>query len=141
MTRETIYAAVWDKVYAIPGFVTKSRRTMQWDQIPQNQQPAIFMQERGEFPQRSGKHKIWTLKVLFRIFWRVGGDRDVPAIRLNELLDALHEAFAPDDPKKEHCTLGGIVYDCAVSGETKIDDGSFDSQSAAYVPYEIIVPE
>ena len=59
-----------------------------------------------------------------------------PAPALNVLLDAVEVALAPDFTGYQ--TLGGLVYDCKISGKIETLEGILGGQEVALVPIEIL---
>jgi hypothetical protein len=57
-----------------------------------------------------------------------------PSTILNPLMDAVQNALAPDDPKLERCTLGGLVEHCWIEGRVETDEGALGDQAVAIVP-------
>lgn len=43
MNREAVYSALWAKLDALDGFVTKSRKLVHWNDVKRYDQPALFM--------------------------------------------------------------------------------------------------
>ena len=122
------------------GFLTTGRRLKQWSQV--KEQPALYLRDGDEditYPnvilqQQTILADIW-------IYSNAGEDPDIaPAIMLNNLLDAVQAAFAPDDSAQQRFTLGGLVFWCRVSGRVMKSPGDLDGQAIAVLPVEIITP-
>jgi len=142
MVRETIYAALFDRVAAIPGLVSAGRRLKHWSDLPAAQQPALFLAQRGERPtQRRGLPAAWNLTAALYLYVHAGGDpQAVPATELNRLLDAIEAALAPD-PVQGAQTLGGLVSHCWIDGGgIETDEGVLGEQAVAIIPINILVP-
>jgi hypothetical protein len=141
MSREAIYAALFAKLAAIPGLQTSSRRLRHYTDVPGQQQPALFLEQRNEgtaqgVPGLPGKR---TLRVHVWLYVRVDDHAAIPATALNAWLDAVDTALAPEAATGKQ-TLGGLVAHCWVNGITETDDGSLDSQAIARIPVEILIP-
>jgi hypothetical protein len=140
MSRETIYAALFAKLAAIPGLKLSSRRLKHYTDVPGQHQPALFTEQRNEGTAQAalGLPGKRTLRVYVWLYVRVDDHAAIPATTLNAWLDAVDLALAPDASGKQ--TLGGLVSHCWVNGITETDDGSLDSQAIARIPVEILVP-
>jgi hypothetical protein len=139
MNREPIYAALWGKLQDLPGIVTSSRRLKHWSDVSKDEQPAIFQAQAGELAvQRRGLPTKWTLSVTVYVYVNAGADPDEsPAPALNDLLDALEAALAPDPGGFQ--TLDGLVVNCWISGKIETLEGILGGQEVALVPIEINV--
>ena len=122
------------------GFLTTGRRLQLWTKVAS--QPALFLREDDEeleyiqtILQRQTIHvEVW-------IYSKSGQDPDLaPAIALNNLLDAVQAAFAPDNPQRNLFTLGSLVEWCRIEGKIEKFPGDLDGQAAAIVPVLITVP-
>ncbi len=140
INRETIYAAVFDRVKDLAGLITTSRRSRHWNDVSAAEQPALFQEQRPETKKVEARFPaIHTLNVDLVLYVNVGNDPSaVPATQLNALIDAVEAALEPD-PGKEEQTLGGLVKRCRVSGTIEIADGmNMGPQAVAVIPVEII---
>ena len=149
MIREDIYLALQAQLQGInkvlttdqAPVVTWGRRLPAADDLGSINQPAVYVITSGEHrkPVR-GFPDVVTLKADVWIFCNVGGDMHaVPVNQINYLLDALDAAVAPD-PVTRFQTLGGLVSHCWIEGDVIIDEGLFQGQSFAIVPFMILVP-
>jgi hypothetical protein len=122
------------------GFLTTGRRFKHWSEVPD--QPALFLRakkEELEYP--STVFQQQTIRAEAWIYSNDGKDPDVvPETLLNNLLDAVQAAMAPDNRSTNTFTLGGLVYWCRLSGEIEKDSGDVDGQAIAVADIEIIVP-
>lgn len=140
MNREQIYSALFDKLAALDGFVTKSRRLQHWNDVDQFSQPAIFMAQGNQLAETvSGNPSKWRLQVQVYIYVY---NEDVPATQLNPLLDAVCNAINEINPITGRTTLpvAGVEY-CRVSGTIETDEGTLGSQAVAIIPIEILAIE
>lgn len=122
------------------GFLTFSRRFKPWSQV--SAQPALFLRDGSEdIEYRNGILQEQTMKAEVWIYSNAGQDPDVaPATGLNNLLDAVQAAFAPDDQMRQVFTLGGLVSWCRIAGKIEKEPGDIGGQAIALADVEIIVP-
>lgn len=122
------------------GFLTFSRRFKPWGQV--SAQPALFLRDGSEEVEyHSTIMQEQILKAEVWIYSNAGQDPDVaPATGLNNLLDAVQAAFAPDDPMRGRFTLGGLVEWCRIVGKIDKEPGDIGGQAIAVADIEIIVP-
>ncbi len=122
------------------GFLTFGRRLIPWTQLAA--QPALFVRDPNE--QLEYNNIILQQQVINAEIWiysRAGENPDVaPITALNNLLDAVQDAMAPDDPMQQRFTLGGLVHWCRMSGRVEKSPGDLDGQAIAVADVEIIVP-
>ena len=121
------------------GFQTFSRRLKLWQDV--TAQPALFLRDGDEaldYPntvlqQQTIRAEIW-------IYSNAGQNPDLaPATGLNNLLDAVQAAFAPDAPTGQF-TLGGLVAWCRMEGQITKSPGDLDGQAIAVADVLITVP-
>lgn len=138
MNREAIYAALFEKLKAVPGLVFSSRRLQHWSDVPAINQPALFMAQTGQScTQVRGMPKKWTFAAQVYVYANTSGD-DAPASVLNPLLDAIEAALTPDIGVVCQ-TLGGLVEHCWIEGEIQTDEGALGDQAIAVIPISILV--
>lgn len=140
--REQIMSALCARIFAIGNFKTTGRRALLWSKVPIDKQPACFVQnvkETTEHPNTMLAVRRMYIDVVF--YQQVGSNPDAePSAAINGLLDALDAALAPDDDLTNMLTLGGIVQQCWIEGDTDIDQGGLDGQVKVIVPLQILVP-
>ncbi len=121
------------------GFQTIGRRVIPWQQV--SAQPALFL--RGIEEESDYTNTVLqrlTMKAEVFIYSNAGSDPDaVPETALNNLLDAVQAALAPDSPMGMF-TIGGLVEWCRIAGKITKDTGDLDGQAAAVFEVEITVP-
>lgn len=124
------------------GFLTTGRRLKFWTDVAE--QPALFLRDGDEeldYPQEQGVLQLQTLKPEIWIYSNAGQNPDLaPATGLNNLLDAVQAAFAPDSPQTGRFTLGGLVFWCRLNGKVTKEPGDLDGQAIAIAEVEITVP-
>jgi hypothetical protein len=122
------------------GFLTTGRRLKFAKDV--TAQPALFLRgadEEIEYP--SSVLQVQTIKAEVWIYSKAGEDPDVaPETGLNNLLDAVQAAFAPDDPMQQRFTLGGLVHWVRIVGRIEKSNGDLDGQAVAIADVEITVP-
>ncbi len=138
-TRKEIYAAAFARVSRLSWVRHSSKRIKTWDDVPPNQQPAIFIKQKGESARyKKGVPSIWTLRADLWIYAQIPDSATVPSDILNPYLDAIEAAYAPDNASANECTLGGIVSHCRISN-IQIDDGALDKQAVLIISLEMLV--
>jgi hypothetical protein len=122
------------------GFLTFSRRFKFWSDV--TAQPALFLRDGDEeLAYQNTSLQLQTIKAEIWIYSNAGQNPDVaPASALNNLLDAVQAAFAPDNRMTNQFTLGGLVYWCRLVGKIEKQPGDLDGQAVAVADVEIIVP-
>lgn len=140
MMREPIYAALFAKLRAVDGFVTVSRRLKLWGDVPQSEQPALFMAQRRETVTTTpGLNPVWVFSVDVYLYAHTQGDANIsPGSIINPLIDAITAALAPD-PVSNKQTLGGLVQHAWVDGTIETDEGVLGDQGVAVIPITIKV--
>ena len=136
IARETIYAALFATLSAVAGFVTTSRRLKHWDDVPQQQQPALFLSQHTETLTTSpGGDRHWQFSLIALIYVHTQADKTIaPTTLLNPIIDSVVAALLPDAITKRN-TLGGVVMDAQISGAIEIDH--YDDQAVVAIPITI----
>lgn len=136
--RETIFAALFAKITAVPGVTTVSRRLKHWADVPRDQQPAIFMaQGRQTVKTVRGQPPVWTMSVDIYIYCQTNNVGS-PGEALNPLIDAIEAALAGNMAENTQ-TLGGLVEWCRIEGSIETDEGTLGDQAVAIIPISILV--
>jgi hypothetical protein len=122
------------------GFLIFSRRFKFWTDV--KEQPALFLRDADEdITYRNTSLQMQVMKAEIWIYSNAGQNPDLaPAAALNNLLDAVQAAFAPDNRMTNTFTLGGLVDWCRLSGKIDKDPGDASGQAIAVADVEIIVP-
>lgn len=135
--RESIYAALFAKLAGSASYTTASRRLRHWNDVPTEQQPALFMAQRNEVAKTvRGLPTEWTLTVDVYVYARTDGGLD-PGPIINPLVDAIEAALAPTIEQVQ--TLGGLVHWCRIEGAIETDEGTLGDQLVAIIPVSIYV--
>lgn len=136
MNREAIYSALWDKVKTIQGLQTTSRKLLHWNDVPADEQPALFQIQIGESPTQSkGLPTTWDMSV--KLYLYVNSQNSNPSTILNEYLDKIEAALKPDISGFQE--LGGLVSHAWISGAIETDEGVLGDQAVAIIPISIKV--
>lgn len=151
--REDVFSYLFGLTLAISwgtptarSFVTRSRRVKLFNEVTQEQQPALFQAEHDEQVDQVSNlpyKQVWMASWL--IYQATGFDPDaVPAIENNLIIDACQARLAPlpADPgfSSKRNTLMGRVHHCYISGEVFKDPGDIDNQGMIVIPIKILVP-
>lgn len=104
-------------------------------------QPAMFLVSIDDDVSKTGQAPyIQTFKANVIIYQSSGSQLSVIPQQLdNQILDAVISALTPAPPQ-ERLTLGGLVYNCKVSGRIKKVPGDLDGQALITIPIDIICP-
>ncbi|WP_175683842.1 hypothetical protein [Burkholderia cenocepacia] len=140
MNREPIDVALFAKLQAIQGLVTTSRRLRHWNDVQPVEQPALFqVHVRENQRPRKGIPALVTLRRDLYLYVNTGNAlADVtPATELNQFMDAIEAALAPD-PLTGFQTLGGTVSHCWIEGDVITDEGVLGPQAIAIIPVHIL---
>lgn len=136
--RELIYAALFAKLATVPGLVTSSRKLLHWNDVPSEQQPALFQAQKGEtHTTRTGTPAKVLLELDVYVYVRTAGDAS-PSTKLNAVLDGIMSALSPN-PINGRCVLDvpGVEW-VRVEGRIETDEGTLGDQAVAIVPVNIL---
>lgn len=137
--REPIFAALAARLGTLPGVVTFSRRLRHWNDVAAVEQPAVFLAQGAQNATTdTGLPTIWTLSADLYVYVRTDGGQD-PGPILNQVLDAIDAALAPDNDVAGRQTLGGLVHYCRIEGAIETDEGTLGDQAVAIIPISILV--
>nr|DAX80558.1 MAG TPA: hypothetical protein [Bacteriophage sp.] len=143
MNREVIYGGVFDwlRTHAGDDVRTWSRRLRHWNDVPEIEQPAVFLAQNGE--QIDRLRAVWTLRMDVYVYVSVGGDENaVTATPMNHIIDKIADALRPRRELGEtEQTLGGLILDCRIEGKIETDAGVLGAQSVAIIPLVILAED
>lgn len=143
MNREVVYGGVFDWLHDRIGndVITWSRRLKHWSDVPEIQQPAVFLAQNGE--QLDRLRAVWTLRMDVYVYANTGGDEDaVTATKMNHVVDKIADALRPRRELGEtEQTLNGLVMDCRIEGKIETDAGVLGAQSVAIIPLVILAAD
>jgi hypothetical protein len=127
--------AMGETTWAIPV----GRRLKMWTDVPQ--QPACFLvvhSENDAYQSEVTPSKT-TISADVFVYIKTGDASSIPAIDLNNVLDGIDAALAPNVLTGKQ-TLGGLVSHCRREGQVMLDPGDLDGQGLAIIPIKIFVP-
>lgn len=80
MNREAVYSALWSKLDALDGFVTKSRKLVHWNDVKRYDQPALFMAQ-GDMQALTltGRETKWILRADVYLYVQTAANRPRPS--------------------------------------------------------------
>jgi hypothetical protein len=138
-TREAIYQALFMRLQTISGFQTTSRKLRHWEDVPQPNQPALFLVQKGEtFTRVDGLPPKRVFIAELYLYARSQDPFTPPASILNPLLDAVETMLLPDASGTQ--TLGGLVQHAWIEGRVETDEGVLGEQAVVILPVRILVP-
>ena len=138
--RESAYAALFNKLNAIPGWVTTGRIVTHWGKLAAVQQPALFLAitKQTSLLTADNLPTRWKLEADVYVYVRNdSANGTAPSTTLNALLDLIDAALSPA-PGFDRQTLSGIVEHCKIAGTIETDDGALGDQAVAIIPVEMI---
>lgn len=139
--REPVFAALFALLSGAAGFTTKSRRLRHWNDVPADQQPALFMAQGAQSPDYAvkGMPPRWTVHVDVYVYARAPDDTP-PSTAMNPLLDAIEAALEPSPAAGgAGSALGGLAHRCWIDGTIETDEGTLGAQAVAIIPITIII--
>lgn len=125
MNREAVYSALWAKLDALDGFVTKSRKLVHWNDVKRYDQPALFMAQ-GDMQALTltGRETKWILRADVYLYVQTAGQPPAPV--MNPLIDAVCNAVNAVHPvtgKTDLTADGADIEYCRVEGTVETDEG------------------
>lgn len=142
-SRETIITALLAKLAAGGAFKTIGRRNRDPESIPTDETPALLLVKLSEkiervSPNLSAKR---VLNMMAYVYTDVGSDENaIPETPLNNALDSIEAALAPDDPTQNKCTLGGLVFYAQVEGDIDVGIDASSGKAIQSVPIRVLIP-
>ena len=139
-SRETAYVALFNQLSTLEPatFKTLTRRLKHWQDVPMEDQPALYMEHSGEVTQIvRGQPSRIVLEVNLWIYVRSEGEAVGPV--LNPLLDAVEAVLQPKNDGDHVLTLGGVVHHVWIEGQTQIFEGDLGEEAVAIVPVKMLV--
>jgi hypothetical protein len=127
--------AMGDTTWAIPV----GRRLKLWTDVPL--QPACFVAVHSESDvyQSEVTPGKTTISADLYVYFKTGDPSSIPAVDLNNILDGVDAALAPNVLTGKQ-TFGGLVSHCRREGQVMLDPGDLDGQGLAIIPIKIFVP-
>lgn len=141
ISREPIYAALFERAANATQFVTTGRKLRHWSDLTAAEQPALFMRQKLEVATVAavGAPTVWKLIVEFYVYAHASDPYIAPTSVLNPLLDAVQSALAPA-PVTGVQDLGvpEMVQHAYIAGKVEITEGVLRDQAVAVIPVEIL---
>ncbi len=143
MDSESIYQALFNRLSGIDGFVTTSRRLRHFNNVQTEERPALFVTQgnQTEVPVKGLDAKV-ELEAEVYIYIHETDKAIPPSVQLNQMIDKVRNAIAPDFPEMcEYQTLGGLVEHCWIEGTIEVFEAvenMLDDQGIAIVPIRIL---
>ncbi|HFB2661672.1 TPA: hypothetical protein ACE8RC_001300 [Neisseria gonorrhoeae] len=139
MNREAVYSALWAKLDALDGFVTKSRKLLHWNDVKRYDQPALFMAQ-GDMQALTltGRETKWILRADVYLYVQTAGQPPAPV--MNPLIDAVCNAVNAVHPvtgKTDLTADGADIEYCRVEGTVETDEGTLGEQAVCIIPIVI----
>ena len=140
MKRELYYAALFQRLQQMPSAVQCARVLAHYEDVPANQQPAVFMTVTSQNAEQvTGLPTKYLLDAKVWIYAHRDTAGIVPSVAVNQILDELDEVLRPPVGPAFKQTLGGLVEHCWIEGEIHTDEGWLGLQSIAVVPLRMLV--
>jgi hypothetical protein len=143
-TIEQAVSALFAVLQGTATFVTSSRRNQNPEGMNPANTPALFLIEhQDEFDRKQGYNiqAVQSLRLMAIIYIDVGSDPNaIPSTFINNTIDAIKAAFAPDDRVRNTFTIGGLVQACTIDGQTSRASGDVTGKGLAIVPIRILFP-
>lgn len=145
--REDISAALFKLLQGAtyPVTINKfSRRYISSADLSSGNMPAVCMLVHNEHADYTmhGLAAKWKLEVYIFIFIETVNPDVEPEATLNTIIDAIDQALTVTtksiNTMNNRQTLGGLVYDCRISGTVERDPGFQSGVGAAAIPIEIL---
>ncbi len=136
--REAIYAALYQRLAALPGLATSSRKLLHWADVPSDDQPALFLAQGDQSTSTtSGQETVWMLRANVYLYVHTAGEAPGPVI--NPLVDAVCNTVNAIHPVTGRAMLDvpGVSY-CRVDGTIETDEGTLGEQAVAIIPITIL---
>lgn len=146
-TREAIMTALVTQLAGITADTTPlkscSRRVRDPENVASNDRPALFLVEHLDNWERLAPNiqakrmlTVWAL-----LYTDIGADENaIPMTQINQFIESIEAALAPDNRATNTFTLGGLVFSCMLKGEGFRAAGDTTGKSLTALPIEIILP-
>jgi hypothetical protein len=144
-TREQIISALLQKFAASGAFKTVGRRNRDPNEsVPLEQLPMVMLVKKSEKFERPSPNlpPKRTLNMVAFVYTGVAPEDEnaIPEAPLNDSMEAIDAALAPDDVMQNRCTLGGLVFSAMIDGESVVGQDANSGRSVQVVPISILIP-
>ncbi|MEI6225510.1 MAG: hypothetical protein WCS72_12190 [Deltaproteobacteria bacterium] len=144
MNRETVTAALFERLKTIEGILTFGRKPRAWEDVAAAECPALFLGVGSSNTVTPvGQYPLWQIEYLVYLYVHEGGSIG-PSEQLNRYCDAIADAVNRDpalDPAGMGTgvatTLGGLVHSVEVPS-IQTDEGSFGDRAVALVTLSVL---
>ena len=138
ITTEDVHKAVAEKLKAVPGIKTFSRRWEQWNNKAPPQMPALYMVSRSSTPRTTqGLPQVWTITIDLVVYVNNGGGNNLIVSKLlNEVKDNIRYALRPNavtgiqdlgfEDNVAYCRLGAFEDQEVLEGNVSSCVGSIE---------------
>ena len=141
-TREAVATALLAAVHAGGYFTVTGRRARDPAAVGPAQSPACFLVVSSEkIERRPAAPAKRMLTFTAFVYNDVGAAPNaIPETALNNAMEALESALAPDNPATGLCTLGGLVFAVLIRGDVHRAPAELTGKALALVPIDVILP-
>jgi hypothetical protein len=129
------------------SIVTYSRRLKNYNEVPTEIQPALYLASGDLDPKLGGDARVpgmpfrWKLHRKIWLYTNAGNDDTlIPSSLINPVINSVLKVLAPKTPGDRQ-TLSGLVYHCYLAGRIQTDEGLLGPQAVAVMPIEILTGE
>ncbi len=138
-TREQVFAALFALAQTAANVKTASRRAKHWDDCKDVEFPCLFQMEKGQsYANVVAQPAIKTYEADLYVYTYTGNDPNkTPSIQLNNIVDAIEAALAPDSATLRQ-TLGGLALRAWISGSILTSEGTLGSKAVAIIPIKLM---
>lgn len=137
-SREAVYAALLAQVATAQGVKTVTRRLKHWQDVPAEEQPAVYIEHTGEVRQQTRGQPARVVLECNLWVYVATAEQEVGPV-LNPVLDAIDVVLDPVEAEGNVNTLGGVVHHCWIEGQTQIFEGDLGAEAVATIPVKILV--
>lgn len=150
MLRELIYDTLLQRFAATGAYKVSSRRLQFVEEMPAENLPAIFQNQRGESPKQTTVAGIaaWDFDVDLYVYALQPDTNAAATTILNPLLDAITDVFEDDNqygaqlrvPYTDDTGPQELVCDISINGSIHIWEGILGDRAVAVIPVRVLVP-
>jgi hypothetical protein len=122
--RESIQVALLNRLKAIPGFKTSTRKLKHYDDVPAENQPALIVTASGGMADRASDYPMLTHEIAALVYIYVrepDDDATLAETTIHGFLDKIEDALEPQNGETgsnrgQGTNLGGLVQSCFLKG-------------------------
>jgi hypothetical protein len=148
ISRKSVAAALLKQLTAGGQFTKTGRRDRAPEQAASPGKPGLFLVKPRENYSYEGDNRgvppVRDMRFLAVVYTDFSGDENaIPADVIDDLLDAVDAALAPSPTDQVinggRQTLGGLVYDCRIEGESDLAPGDVQGKGQTVVPIRVTI--